>query len=190
MNKLDRAVDLVDSLVERGRGEALTEDEERLLRMGDQEAADKDKKTVQTLMHTAFDGFLDAAAKGDTFTDVGRIEERFGRTLQENYPEAGDTFLPFARAYWTFKLAVEDLSHARGTGASNVLTEVEHVLQVLFFPTYGPAKIDPDKRERDQREMLADAEGIDVDQFMAENPILIRDRQEQSSGCLGSVFGL
>lgn len=191
MNDLDTAVNLVDSLLERGRGRGLSEREERFIRLGDQEAADKDEEAVRELMHQAFEGFLDAAAEGYTFSDIDRVEQKFGRTLPENYPEAGPTFLPFARAYWTFQFAVDDLSEsARSTGASNILTEIEHLVRVLFFPAYGPAKVDPDKREQDQRRMLARCEKIDTDQFMAENPILIRDRQEMKSGCLGSVRSL
>jgi hypothetical protein len=53
----------------------------------------------------------------------------------------------------------------------------------------GPIQIDPDQREQTQRELLAFyAPEIDVDEFIAKNPILIRDRGTRTSGCLGTVL--
>lgn len=71
------------------------------------------------------------------------------------------------------------------------MAALEEQVASVFFPTPGPIRIDHEHREATQREILAEYEvPMDVEAFMAGNPILIRDRQSGRSGCAGSVVGL
>jgi len=138
-------------------------------------------------------GFFHLGAHGYEYVDSDQIKRKFGRTLRENYPEANETFLAFATSYWTFKLWVQELVASDDDVPISVdmLPAAEQLVASVFFPTPGPAKIDPSQREQTQREILAEYEvPIDVEAFIAGNPILIRDRQRSSSGCAGSVIGL
>lgn len=140
-----------------------------------------------TLFNTSMTGFFQAAATGDTFTDRERIAQRFGRTLEENYPEAGEAFLRFAYSYWTLKLVVGDADEAtRSSIAYQLLAEIEQMVAGLFFPTPGPVRIDHGQREAAQRQTLQESgAAIDIEDFIRHNPILLRDRRSTSTGCLG-----
>lgn len=134
---------------------------------------------------TAVRGFFEAATDGFEFVPRERIAERFGTTLAANYPEAGPTFLRMANTYWTLKLVLSDAWEDRGTAGYAILSSIESNVGALFFPTPGPIKIDPKKRAADQREFLAGAAPrMNVEEFIAHNPILQRDRLAQGSGCL------
>ncbi|GAI01791.1 unnamed protein product [marine sediment metagenome] len=39
------------------------------------------------------EGYLTLAVKGHQFVSLNRIKEEFGRNLEENYPEASESFL-------------------------------------------------------------------------------------------------
>lgn len=139
------------------------------------------------LFNAAMTGFFQAAAVGDTFTQPERIRQRFGRTLEENYPEAGQTFLRFAYSYWTLKLVVGDADPAtRSSVAYQLLAQIEQMVAGLFFPTPGPVRIDQAQREAAQRQTLQESGApIDIEDFIRHNPILLRDRAPAKSGCLG-----
>ena len=91
--------------------------------------------------------------------------------------------MDLARAYWTFKLEVEDfVGEHPNTGFGAVLGKVELDTASVFFPPPGPAGAAVsllERRER-QRELLSVlAPEMDVDRFLAENPIL---RRQHGSG--------
>lgn len=134
-------------------------------------------------------GFMDAGTDGYEFIARERILTRFGNTIAGNYPEAGPVFLRFANSYWTLKLALQEASGARGSLAHLVLGEVERVVAALFFPTPGPVQIPVAKRAADQRAFLeASAPRMSIEEFISHNPILKRDAQSQSSGCVGALL--
>ena len=152
-------------------------------------------KNLWSIMNASLmSGLLRLAADGYEFVPASRIQERFGKTLRANYPEATPAFLRFATGYWTLKLWVGD--HAQGDLESIplgklTLVAAEDSVESLFFPTPGPVRIDPNERERAQRKIFHDYRiPIDVDEFMAGNPILMRDRASERSGCLGSLVAL
>jgi hypothetical protein len=90
-------------------------------------------------------------------------------------------------SYWTLKVWVVD---HRGpfTVAAFLLHGLEEQIASVFFPTPGPAKIQARMREETQRQLLAEhGVQIDVEDFIAGNPILLRDRKAASSGCAASV---
>lgn len=132
-----------------------------------------------SLFNAAMTGFFQAAATGETFTDPQRISQRFGRTLEQNYPEAGKAFLRFAHSYWTLKLVVQDAEPAtRSSIAHQLLAQIEQMIAGLFFPTPGPVRIDPAQREAAQRQTLKESGApIDIEDFIRHNPILLRDRR-------------
>lgn len=133
-------------------------------------------------------GLLRTSIQGHSFVPMTRIKERFGSTLQENYPEANASFLSFAIGYWTFKLLLIDMRQdAPDATLTQLFSQLEDDTAVLFFPTPGPASIPAKQREKTQREILAQcAPELDLDDFMRGNPILLRDR---SKGWLSKLFG-
>ncbi len=143
---------------------------------------------VAELGEFALKGFFLIAAEGEPFVPPARIKERFGKSLNENYPEAGPSFLRFATTYWTLKLVLEDLvlCDESARGSQRILELVEEFVRTLFFPTLGPLKIHSLRREQAQREVLSQVDAFDIDDFVVNNPILIRDRVSERSGCLGS----
>lgn len=136
-------------------------------------------------------GFFDAAADGYAAVPTYLIKERFGRSLKENYPDASSEFLKLATTFWTIKLIVAELRESNPYSVPyGILSTLEQdIVGPLFFPAYGPVKIDPKKRERDQRAFLNTyGDRIDVGNLMRGNPILLRDRaQGKGQGCLGSM---
>lgn len=123
-------------------------------------------------------GFFTCATEGVTFCPEQRISNTFKKTLEQNYPEASEAWLRFARTYWTLKLVLGDTVHddCRWIGA-RLLAKLEGDISCVFVPMPGPAIYPPAEREKTQREMLREfGPAIDAEQFIKGNPILIRDR--------------
>lgn len=117
--------------------------------------------------------FFNKASCGEPFGSLDRIRERFGRSLEENYGLTEGPFMDLAKAYWTFKLEVQDfvVEHPN-TGLSEVLKNIEIAVASVFFPTPGPS---PSLKERveKQRELLSTlAPTMDIERFFAESPFL------------------
>src|SRR5437016_2651239 len=68
--------------------------------------------SLEAILTSAMAGFFRTAADGYSFTNPDRIASSFGRTLEQNYPEAGAAFLKFAYFYWTLKFVVGDADAA------------------------------------------------------------------------------
>lgn len=130
-------------------------------------------------------GFYETAAVGGTFADVGAIKEYYGRSLEENYPEAGPAFLKFAYSFWTLQLVVRGPGFdPRRSLAEATLSQLEVDIASVFFPTPGPSSIDYKLREAEQRRLLAlSGAPIDIEDFIAKNSILLRDKASKRSGC-------
>ena len=123
-------------------------------------------------------GFFHCAAKGIVLYPEKRVAEKFGNSIEDNYPEANEVFLKFARTYWTLRVLIYDLMEddMEWIGA-HLLAKLEQDIGPVFFPFPGPAKIAPSKREKTQREILQEVNAdIDIEEFIKGNPILIRDR--------------
>ena len=128
-------------------------------------------------------GFFHCAAKGLTFIPKEIIIERYGKSVEQNYPEASNEFLKFAKTYWTLKILVDNLIKSGETDCLGVhfLGKLEQVISPLFFPFPGPTTIPTETREKHQRELLkASGANIDIEKFIEGNPILIRDKMEIS----------
>ena len=133
-------------------------------------------------------GFFQLAAQGYEFVLESPIDERLGQPIEESYPEANETFLRFARTYATLKAWIDarrEGDESRTSAGYSVLGGVEAKLAQLFFPTPEMDPVDPDEREKEQRQMLARYETpIDIEDFMKGNAILIRARKGRMAGCL------
>ncbi len=131
-------------------------------------------------------GFFHCAAIGTVMVPEDSINSRFGLSINDNYPEANEVFLRFAKTYWSLNILVNDTmqNDMEWIGAA-LLVKLEKSIGPLFFPFPGPATIPPSRREKDQRECIkVSGANIDIEEFMKGNPILIRDRSKKR-GCLG-----
>jgi hypothetical protein len=127
------------------------------------------------------------ATRGSLFGDIGRVRQEFGRTLEENYGLSSGPFLALARAFWTFKIELNDLlPDESGLFLTQILMLIEEEVASVFFPTPGPAVIPVEKRREGQRLYLSEyAPTLDVQRFLSENPILKIEARRQKRGCLG-----
>ena len=136
------------------------------------------QKRIGEIYEAIFYGFFHCAAKGIVLYQEKRVAEKFGNSIEDNYPEANEVFLKFARTYWTLRVLIYDLieDDMEWIGA-HLLAKLEQDIGPVFFPFPGPAKIAPSKREKTQREILQQVNAnIDIEEFIKGNPILIRDK--------------
>jgi hypothetical protein len=131
-----------------------------------------------------YQGLFDAATDGLPLTAVVTVRKWYKSDVIDNYPEANETFIKFATTYWTFKALVREL---RLSYPNFLLTQLMDIVDgefyPLFFPYDGPVAIDPGRRARDQARFLRRfAPRIDVAEFQAGNPILLRDMKRVADG--------
>lgn len=184
---------LVLQLCEAALGGKLSDVDRGGIMMLDRSRVKDEKETVKALTEVALSGFMHLAAKGHEFPVSIGVGQLFGRSLEENYPEANEVFLKFARTYWTYTLRLDEwINRDTRTRLGDVLFNVESIIRGTFFPTPGPLKISAERREKEQRSLFRQTGApIDVDEFMRGNPILIRDRAtKKSSGCLAGFLVL
>ncbi len=130
------------------------------------------------------------AKTGTVFGELARVQQQFGRTLEENYGLTTGPFLALARTFWTFKIEVNDLfPNQVQLVMTQVLMAVEQEVASVFFPTPGPFVIPVQKRREAQRLYFAEyAPGFDVERFLNESPILQGEFRRQKTGCFGLVL--
>lgn len=189
----EQALSAIRELVASGGG-SLTDDDLALFGKKPNEAAEHDKRLAE-IYDVIWQGFFHRAAKGIALIPLSRVNERFGRSTEDNYPEASESFLKFARTYWTLRVLVLDLmkNDMEWIGA-HLLGKLEQDIGPVFFPFPDTVKIAPSIREETQRELIKEnGAKIDIEEFIKGNPILIRDRSSRR-GCLGAsllfLFGL
>ena len=142
------------------------------------EEAEQQSKRLAEIYKAMFKGFFHCAAKGLAFVPETKVANRFGRSLKENYPEANESFLKFAKTYWTLRVLEFDLMDYdwEWIGA-HLLAKLEQDIGSVFFPSPGLQKISPTQREEFQRELISiSGADINIDEFITGNPILIRGR--------------
>jgi len=134
------------------------------------------------IFESALKGFFFHAANGYEFSDIKNVFSFFNMAFDGLYPEATMPFIKFATSYWTLKFLVRPQNTKleqwpRRTIAWELISSVEFNVASLFFPTPGRHMINPKLREKDQRKILQGlGVPIDVEEFIRNNPILIRDR--------------
>jgi len=136
-------------------------------------------------------GFYYCAGDGNILYPKERVIALFGKAIEANYPEASMDFIRFAWVYWTLKALIIDMRVESIVFIGQyILSELESEIAAVFFPTPGPRRIDPRKREEFQRELLNKyPSNINIENFIKGNPILIRDRSA-SSGCMSVVIAV
>jgi hypothetical protein len=155
------------------RYDDLSRDEQEWLRRED---------LFAVLVNYTTEGFLRLASVGHPLVPEAEILKVFGRELRANYPEANGAFLKFATTYWTLRIVSDALVELnRETLVQEVLTRVEQTIAGVFFPIPGPMKMPIAAREQAQRKILTACASAryNVEEFMAGNPIIIRDRKAQ-----------
>lgn len=186
MDPLQDAIRVARELASRV-GQPFSEDDEALLLKHSEDFSPAEMAHLrqggkwQAVYNALFGGFFACAANGEAFVPEASIRAKYGRSLKENYPEASPAFLKFATTYWTLKeIALDDAVIHSKTFLAAFLAGLEQAIAGAFFPTPGPARIEVQERERGQRALLAEwGPGIDVEDFITGNPILIRDRLAQ-----------
>jgi hypothetical protein len=153
---------------------------------------ESDQPEVVALEEAMNSGFYKCAAEGCAFTSVSRITERFGRSLEENYPGGSHAFLRFATSFWTLTLVKDDLWRDPEYSKKlifQLLSGLDFNIGSVFFPTPGPSKIPADLREKEMRRLiLVNGAKIDVEEFIGGNPILSsRSVHGKRSGCMGII---
>jgi hypothetical protein len=179
---------LLQRLVSRG-GVTLTVSDEEMLLSKERESVQKNRERAAEIYYAILSGFVRCAADGETFIPEEKIEEVYGASLARNYPEANELFLNFAKTYWTFKIALENLNVvAEQRVGSQFLVEAELNIASIFFPTSGPITKSYQEREKTQREILKEAGFANIDKFIEGNPILIRAKAKPK-GWLKKILG-
>jgi len=136
--------------------------------------------------------FFELVRSKKAFCDPGRIEEHFGRRLEENYGISGGLFIDFAKTYWTLKLLIDEsnlleVSEEDGglrfsedsetSGYNNVTSAawctVERMVGSLFFPMPGPLKQPRWLRKQAQKRFLKNAASdLNTKEFFRTNPFV------------------
>ena len=156
----------------------LSEDDIAILKRKPDEV-ERFEKRLAEIHEAIFRGFFHCAGKGAVLYPEQRVAEQFGNSIEDNYPEANQVFIKFARTYWTLRVLIYDLmeDNMEWIGA-HLLGKLEEDIGPIFFPFPGPAKIPVSKREKTQREILQEVNAdIDIEEFIKGNAILIRDRR-------------
>lgn len=134
------------------------------------------------IFEPALKGFFFHGANGYAFSDIKNVLSFFNMTFNKLYPEATMPFIKFATSYWTLQFLVRPHNTKleqwpKRTIAWELLSSVEFNVAGLFFPTPGRHMMNPKLRERDQRKIFQElGVPIDIEEFIRNNPILIRDR--------------
>jgi len=159
MKKNNEALRIIQILVESAGGSI--EPVRHLLCKNHTDVTAKDDSIrLDELCYTAFNGFFHCAAQDVTFTDISRIEEFYGRTLEEAYPGVSHTFMKLARTYWTFKVILNECTSDTSVCVT-LLQDIEINFAGLFFPTPG---ISPPKELREETmRSLIEQSGADLD---------------------------
>jgi len=112
------------------------------------------------------------ATTGDAFGDPGRIKQRFGESVEEIYGLYEGPFINLARAYWTYRLGIDDLTPIYDeTALAMILARVEADFNFVFF---GPSELPVVLLKAQQIDLLnkyAPPE-LDIQRLLRENPLL------------------
>ena len=180
----EQAISVLKTLVSKG-GNEISNDDLIVFNKKPDETGQYNNRLAE-IYDAMFRGFFHCAEKGLALVPEKLVISRFGNSIQDNYPDANEVFLRFARTYWTLRVLVLDLmkEDIEWIGG-HLLGKLEQDIGPVFFPFPGPVKIPPSKREKFQRELIKESGAdIDIEEFVRGNPILIRDKAARR-GCLG-----
>jgi hypothetical protein len=168
MSKVDEGLRILGVLVEPAGGSI--EAVRQTLHKNDTDVTGTDNiAQLEALFDIAIDGFFHCAAHNVTFTDVRRIKEFYGRTLEDAYPGASATFMKLARAYWTFKVALMKCVPHESV-CINLLQKIDVNFAGVFFPTPGPFRPPKKLREKTMRTLIEQSgANFDVEDYIRSN---------------------
>lgn len=191
----EQALSALKTLAGGGGGVSLTDDDLDVLERDPKEAGEHSEHLAGIYNAISY-GFFHCAAEGSELIPESRVTAKFGHSIKDNYPEANEVFLRFAKTYWTLQVLTYDLmrNDTEWIGA-HLLGKLEQFIGPVFFPFPGKVQISPSKREETQRELIQESgANIDIEEFIEGNPILIRDRKSVSGGSwkvlLIPIFGV
>lgn len=170
---LQQAIEALRQMLDRV-GQSLDDRQQQLLLKADNELEEAELESLRPLIKPMWKGFFYCAAEGHAFLPPQLIKEKFGYSLEENYPAASASFLRFATTYWTFKLVQSELlpTHQEKF-LTQLLSKFETDIASVFFPTPGPMTIPARQREEAQRELIRESGApIDIEDFIRGNPML------------------
>lgn len=138
--------------------------------------SERDKQYISGLEHILTKYFFIKVFLGEPFGATERIKKEFGKSLEEKYGLQTGAFLNMAKTYWTYRLEVDDLfPNYHNLVLTRILKNIETNISGLFFPTPGIIEIPLKQRMEAQRQLLNKlAPQIDVEQFLADNPMFKR----------------
>ena len=134
--KADEVTRIAAQLITRG-GVRLSDEDLRLLESNASVLTSGQEDRADVMSTAALRGFFDAAADGDALVPLYLIQEQFGRTLEEDYPEAGEAFLRFARTYWSLKIVLDTSSESNWAHQALLYIEAR-IIGPLFFHFLAP----------------------------------------------------
>jgi len=161
-------------------------------RVGQEELEQVMAEAVDTM--TRF--FFKKASHGGAIGSPGRVREHFGSTVEEHYGLSRGPFIDIVRAYWTFRLELEDLfPDSHSLALAQVLKRVEIHIAGVFFPTPGRYRVPVNERIEAQRRLLGEyAPEMDIEEFILHNPILVaeqrRDRRDHVRKMSLTILGV
>ena len=151
--------------------------------------SEEETKKIATAQLAMVSLFFHKIQKGGKFGEIGRIEEIFGRSLEENYGLESGLFMDFARAYWTFRLEKNDLyPDHKDTVLAKIVSSIDFDISSIFFPTPGPVSMPVNLRRKAQiRWLKTYAKEFDTDRFVEESPYLNDRSTARNGGCFAIV---
>ena len=179
MKKNKKLIEPLSSLIN-VIGNELSEEEREYILLNETEGKTRigspeyQKDILSAATTKLFDGWMALALNGYEFIDSSRIKDKFGSSLKDRYLGASNSFLSFAKGYWTFVILLDDLrDDSNECAALAILSQIELNIASMFFPTPGPfPKIL--YTEKNQRRLL-NRFNIDIDDFMKGSPVLQRN---------------
>jgi len=170
-DKADSPFNVLKALVEAGGGSI--EPFRRLLQdRHDDTVTSGLLEQLEPLVYTAIGGLFHCAARGTVFCALDRIEQFYGRTLEDAYPGVSLTFMKLARTYWTLKIVIIDNLPAVSP-CSSLLATIDMNFAGVFFPTPGPFGPPASERVRAMRVLIEQSGAdFDVEDYLRGNPYI------------------
>jgi hypothetical protein len=167
MNKLEEALRILKLLVEPAGGSI--ESARSILSKNDHALTEEEAAKLKGLYTKAIDGFFYCAAQDLTFTNISKIKEFYGLSLEDRYPGASLTFMKLARTYWTFKVILINIS-SDTSACVNLLGVIDNSFAGVFFPTPGPFQPPKQLREKTMRILIEQSgANLDVEDYIRGN---------------------
>lgn len=154
-------------------------------------AWDGNKLKIAEITNAVQRKFWRAVENGECIGNPAKVEAKLGKSVEEQFNSYDGPFLDLARAYWTYKIEIQELMHEHGDLAvSHALQGLEIKLRQLFFPTPDMLHVSEEMIKSAQLDNLSQfAPSIDAFKLIEDNAIARKGRTE-NSGCMGAIVGV